>query len=70
MLFAAKKLNKNGKWDTISLYDENNSFRVEARFESKQEAEAYLTLYKDRINNKRLNAAVGKSKTRFKLQGI
>jgi hypothetical protein len=66
-MFIVKKLNiKNGNWDTISLYDENNSFREEAKFESKKEAEAYLRLYKDRIN-KYLNAT-GKAKTRLKLQ--
>jgi hypothetical protein len=66
-MFIIKKLNKSGGWDGISLYDENNSFRGEARFESKQEAEVYLKLYKDRIN-KSLNAE-GKSKTtRLKLQ--
>jgi hypothetical protein len=61
-LFIVKKLNKSGNSDTISLYDENDSFRGEARFESKQNAEAYLKLYKERIN-KHLND-VGKAKTR------
>jgi hypothetical protein len=65
-LFIVKKLNKSGNWDTISLYDENGSFRGEAKFSTKKEAEAYLELYKDRIN-KHLNAA-GKAKTRLKLQ--
>jgi hypothetical protein len=65
-LFIVKKLNKSGNWDTISLYDENGSFRGEAKFSTKKEAEVYLELYKDRIN-KRLNAA-GKVKTRLKLQ--
>jgi hypothetical protein len=40
-MFIVKKL-KVGGWDSISLYDENNSFRGEAKFESKQEAEAYF----------------------------
>jgi transposase len=65
-MFIVKKLNKHGKWDTVSLYDENNSFRGEARFESKKEAEAYLKLYKDRINERLI--AEGKTKTRLKLQ--
>jgi hypothetical protein len=65
-LFIVKKLNKSGNWDTISLYDENGSFRGEARFETKKEAEAYLKLYKEKIN-KRLNA-VGKAKTRESFQ--
>jgi hypothetical protein len=65
-MFAVKKLNRNGRWDTVSLYDENNWFRGEAKFEKKQQAEEYIKIYKDRIN-KRLNAE-GKSKTRLKLQ--
>jgi hypothetical protein len=55
---------KSGSWDSISLYDENGSFRGEAKFSTKKEA--YLKSYKDRIN-KYLNAA-GKAKTRLKLQ--
>ncbi len=42
-----------GNWDTISLYDENGSFRGEASFETKKEAEAYLKLYKDKINKRK-----------------
>jgi hypothetical protein len=35
-MFIVKKLNKHGKWDTISLYDENNSSRGKTRFETKK----------------------------------
>jgi hypothetical protein len=67
-MFIVKKLNKNGKWDSVSLIDENGSFRGEAKFSTKKEAEEYIKLYKDRIN-RRLNAEGGKSKTtRLKLQ--
>src|SRR5207244_2664311 len=31
-LFIVKKLNKSGNWDSMSLIDENGSFRGEARF--------------------------------------
>jgi hypothetical protein len=65
-MFVVKKLNKTGNWDSISLIDEDGSFRGEARFETKQLADQYIQLYKDRIN-KRLNAE-GKSKTRLKLR--
>ena len=65
-LFIVKKLNRNSNWDSISLYDENGSFRGEARFETKQQAEEYIKLYKDRFN-KRLTAE-GKTTTRLKLQ--
>jgi len=72
-MFVVKKLNKSGGWDSISLIDENGSFRGEAKFESKSEAEAYLKLYKDRIN-KKLMVVHGRTKTRgsykiFELNG-
>jgi hypothetical protein len=65
-LFIVKKLNRNAKWDTISLYDENGSFRGEAKFESKDETLEYIEKYKQRTNE-RLKAK-GKSKTKLKLQ--
>jgi hypothetical protein len=34
-MFIVKKLNKTGRWDSVSLIDENGSFRGEARFETK-----------------------------------
>ena len=61
-MFIVKKLNKSGNWDSISLIDENGSFRGEARFESKSDAEAYLKLYKERMNKKLM--VHGKAKTR------
>jgi hypothetical protein len=61
-MFIVKKLNKTGTWDSISLIDENGSFRGEARFESKSDAEAYLKLYKDRMNKKLM--VHGKAKSR------
>jgi hypothetical protein len=65
-MFIVKKLNKSGNWDSVSLIDENGSFRGEAKFSERSAADNYIKLYKDRIN-KRLNAE-GKSKTRLKLQ--
>jgi hypothetical protein len=65
-MFIVKKLNKSGKWDSISLIDENGSFTGEAKFESLDEALEYIQKYKQRTNE-RLKAE-GKSKTRLKLQ--
>jgi hypothetical protein len=46
-----RKMNRNGTWDSISLYDNEGHFRGEAsKFKTLHEAEAYLKLYKDRIN--------------------
>jgi hypothetical protein len=48
-MFVVKKLGKNGNWNAISLIDKNGSFRGEARFETKEEAQDYLKQYKDRL---------------------
>ena len=48
-MFSVKKMGKNGMWGTVSLIDENGSFRGEAKFETKSEAERYLQEYKKRM---------------------
>ncbi|HJT49567.1 MAG TPA: hypothetical protein VJ729_15390 [Nitrososphaeraceae archaeon] len=48
-MFIVKKLSKNGSWNAISLIDKNGSFRGEARFETKKEAQDYLKEYKDKM---------------------
>ncbi len=48
-LFTVKKQGKNGIWTTVSLIDEHGSFRGEARFETREEAERYLKDYKNKI---------------------
>lgn len=48
-MFSVKKLGKNGMWGTVSLIDENGSFRGEAKFETRKEAEEYLKIYKQRM---------------------
>jgi hypothetical protein len=50
-MFVVKKLGKNGSWNAISLIDENGSFRGEARFESRKEAQRYLEEYKNKIRS-------------------
>ena len=50
-MFVVKKLGKNGSWNAISLIDENGSFRGEAKFESKKEAQRYLEEYKNKIRS-------------------
>ncbi len=46
-----KRLGKNGMWSAVSLIDENGSFRGEAKFETKKEAEEYMTRYLERMKN-------------------
>jgi len=48
-MFSVKKLGKNGMWGTVSLIDENGSFRGEAKFETKEDAEKYLVKFKNRM---------------------
>ena len=50
-MFVVKKLGKNGSWNAISLIDQNGSFRGEARFESRKEAQRYLEEYKNKIRS-------------------
>lgn len=48
-MFSVKKMGKNGMWGTVSLIDENGSFRGEAKFETEEEAERYMQKYKKRM---------------------
>ena len=50
-MYVVKKLGKNGMWNAVSLIDENGSFRGEAKFESKKEADEYLERYISRMKN-------------------
>ncbi|MEO9319390.1 MAG: hypothetical protein ABI361_01830 [Nitrososphaera sp.] len=50
-MYTVKKLGKNGMWNAVSLIDDNGSFRGEARFETKQEAERYMAVYIKRLRN-------------------
>ena len=50
-MFIVKKLGKNGSWNAISLIDKNGSFRGEARFETKREAQKYLEEYKNKMKS-------------------
>jgi hypothetical protein len=50
-MFIVKRLGKNGMWNAVSLIDENGSFRGEAKFETKKEAEEYMARYLKRMKN-------------------
>jgi hypothetical protein len=50
-MFVVKRLGKNGMWSAVSLIDENGSFRGEAKFETKKEAQEYMTRYLERMKN-------------------
>ena len=50
-MFVVKRLGKNGMWSAVSLIDENGSFRGEAKFETKKEAEEYMARYLKRMKN-------------------
>ena len=51
-MFVVKRLGKNGLWSAVSLIDENGSFRGEAKFETRQEAEEYMARYLERMKNR------------------
>ncbi len=48
-MFVVKRLGRNGMWNAVSLIDENGSFRGEAKFETKAEADEYLAVYMRRM---------------------
>ncbi len=50
-MFVVKRLGKNGMWSAVSLIEENGPFRGEAKFETKKEAEEYMTRYLERMKN-------------------
>jgi hypothetical protein len=51
-MFIVKRLGKNGLWSAVSLIDRNGSFRGEAKFETRSEAEDYLAEYLQRMKNR------------------
>lgn len=51
-MFVVKRLGKNGMWNAVSLIDENGSFRGEAKFETKKEADEYKARYLKKMKNR------------------
>jgi hypothetical protein len=50
-VYTVKKLGKNGIWNAVSLIDKNGSFRGEAKFETRKEAQSYMEEYIKRLKN-------------------
>ena len=51
-MFIVKRLGKNGMWSAVSLIDQNGSFRGEAKFETREEAEEYMADYLKRMKTR------------------
>jgi hypothetical protein len=51
-MFIVKRLGKNGMWSAVSLIDQNGSFRGEAKFETRKEAEEYMAEYLKRMKTR------------------
>ena len=51
-MFIVKRLGKNGMWSAVSLIDQNGSFRGEAKFETRKEAEEYMAEYVKRMKTR------------------
>lgn len=51
-MFVVKRLGKNGMWSAVSLIDKNGSFRGEAKFETREEAEEYMANYLERMKSR------------------
>ena len=50
-MYVVKRLSKSGIWSAVSLIDEKGSFRGEAKFETRKEAEEYMAAYLKRMKN-------------------
>src|SRR5213594_3964333 len=51
-MFVVKRLGRNGMWSAVSLIDQNGSFRGEAKFETRKEAEEYMAEYLKRMKTR------------------
>jgi hypothetical protein len=51
-MFVVKRLGRNGLWSAVSHIDKNGSFRGEAKFETRKEAEEYLAEYLKRMGKR------------------
>jgi hypothetical protein len=51
-MFVVKRLGRNGMWNAVSLIDENGSFRGEAKFETREQADEYLEIYVRRMKDR------------------
>ena len=51
-MFVVKRLGRNGMWNAVSLIDENGSFRGEAKFEAREQADEYLQVYMLRMKER------------------
>lgn len=58
-MFVVKRFGKNGMWSAVSLIDKNGSFRGEAKFETREEAEEYMKDYVARIKSRQRTAPEG-----------
>ncbi len=58
-MFVVKRLGKNGLWSAVSLIDKNGSFRGEAKFETRKEAEDYLAQYLIRMKDRLVTTSEG-----------
>lgn len=51
-MFVVKRFGKSGIWSAVSLIDKNGSFRGEAKFETREEAEDYMADYLKRMKSR------------------
>lgn len=51
-MFVVKRLGKSGIWSAVSLIDKNGSFRGEAKFATREEAEDYMADYLKRMKSR------------------
>ena len=64
-MFVVKRLGRNGLWSAVSHIDKNGSFRGEARFETRKEAEEYRGEYLKRMGNRLVVSPEGSGKLKI-----
>lgn len=58
-MFIVKRLGKNGLWSAVSYIDKNGSFRGEAKFDTRRDAEEYLAEYLKRMKDRLVVSSEG-----------
>lgn len=58
-MFVVKRLGRNGMWNAVSLIDEYGSFRGEAKFETKDQADEYFEIYVRRMKERLKGSSAG-----------
>lgn len=57
-------------WNAVSLIDENGSFRGEAKFQTQEQADVYLSIYLKRMKDRLREVAGGEPQVKVFNEGM